>query len=187
MTAAGGPLGLRNIDQAGIELIMSWVDDAQLCRIWGGPGFRHPFTLETFTEDGRFADLTSRLLEASPECVLAFGQLYEKSKRIHLGRLIVSPAHRRRGHGVALINALLRDGLRNLQLEETSLYVYKYNSPAVNCYRKLGYRVAPPPVEDPLFKDCLFMVAQVADVLARDCAAHTAATDSKNNTQMRSQ
>jgi len=68
----------------------------------------------------------------------AFGQVYDRNGRCHLGWLAVSPARRSRGFGRRFIAGLMRIGMAELGATECSLFVLRDNRAAVACYRALG-------------------------------------------------
>ena len=81
--------------------------------------------------------------------LVAFGQLVLKgSQRGHLARLIVAPAHRRRGLGESLVRALHAEA-RAASLRIASLNVDPANATAVALYRRVGFVDAPRPDDEP--------------------------------------
>lgn len=147
---------------AHLRSMTAWFPDRRSLRAWGGPAFRHPFTEATFLEDARFEDLTSRALLGADGAVLAFGQVYDRLGRCHLGRLGVAPDRRGRGLGTALIRGLVAEGLEALETDECSLFVVPGN-PAARLYARLGFREAVYP--GPGFEAYTFMTAPGEAVL----------------------
>ena len=137
---------------------MGWFTDAAACRSWGGPGFRYPFTPETFRADAMLDTLTSHGLVAEGRLV-GFGQYYPRLGRCHLGRLAVAPSHRRRGHGGRLVRALCRYGRAELGTAGYSLFVLPDNRPALALYRALGFEETAYPGDPADATACLYLVA----------------------------
>lgn len=139
---------------------MTWFPDRPSCRIWGGPDFRHPFTVETFREDTHWEEISSYAFDEPGGGLVAFGQFYARMDRCNLSRLAVSPSRRRQGWGVRLIRELADLGCKELAVEECSLFVMADNEPAVGLYRELGFRTVPYP--DPGFElpGAVYMVAE---------------------------
>ena len=54
----------------------------------------------------------------------------------------------------------MKHGADRLGTEGFSLYVMTANLPAYNCYRALGFHVAPHPFGDTQLEDCVFMIAE---------------------------
>lgn len=92
---------------------------------------------------------------------LAFGQLYERYKRINLARLGVSPAYRGKGIGRALVAGLLREGSRNFNLDEYSLFVMRDNLPARKLYEFMGFSPHDFPHDAPMQDLCYYMTRSV--------------------------
>jgi len=139
--------------------MMGWFPDVAACRAWGGPEFRFPFTEATFLEDCRWESLASWALVKDDGALLGFGQFYLRAGRCHLGRLVISPAHRGRGLGHRLVGGLAELGCRRLGLTECSLFVVPENRVAVELYEKLGFRLAPYPEEGPGLEGFEYRVA----------------------------
>ena len=137
--------------------LMTWFPDRESCRVWGGPSFRHPFTEATFREDAHWEELPSYSLVGGSGELLGFGQFYRRWDRCHLGRLVVSPHHRRRGLGAVLVDGLAALGRKRLAAQECSLIVMAANVPAVHLYRKLGFEPVAWPDPDGI-PGALFMV-----------------------------
>ena len=79
-----------------------------------------------------------------------FGQLYERHGRINMARLAVHPLMRGAGVGKRLVNTLMEAGRQHFDLQEFSLFVYRDNTAALECYRSVGFRENDYPDEDPM-------------------------------------
>lgn len=141
-----------------LNQLMTWFSSDEDCTRWGGPGFRFPFDEIRFQEDLRWQEFYSLALVTATGQMVAFGQLYEKYNRMHLARLVVHPAQRRKGYGRMLIEKMLVVGPSLIEQDTYSLNVYADNEAAISCYHQLGFEVIPSPEQDPRFATCLFMV-----------------------------
>ena len=139
-----------------VEALMQWFPEQDDIVVWGGPSFRYPFTRETFFEDVCWQTMASYRLSMAGDFV-GFGQLYERDGRIHLARLIVRPDMRGRGAGKRLIELLLEAGSEVFSGSEYSLFVYRENIPAYECYRSLGFEVGEYPSDMPHADVCYYM------------------------------
>ncbi|WP_237064459.1 MULTISPECIES: GNAT family N-acetyltransferase [Microbulbifer] len=148
-----------------LEELMSWVTDADSCRLWGGPWFRFPFDAISFREDCRWDEAGGRVLAGPDGGMLAFGRYYLREQRCHLGHLIVSPAERGRGLGSALVQRLCAEGCRQLRAAECSLFVLKDNARARSVYQRLGFRLASYPGKAEWLELCDYLVAP-GDIIA---------------------
>ena len=142
---------------ADFDEVMSWFPDAESVDRWGGPGFRYPFTRQSFLEDCRVDVMESYTLRNPDGLQAAFGQTYERTGRGHLARLIVNPLLRRQGAGKRLIEMIITSLEERYDYDEYSLFVYRHNIPAYHCYLSLGFAVSDYP-EDALMADkCFFL------------------------------
>lgn len=149
-----------------VREMMTWFPDRRSCQVWGGSDFRFPYTEATFIEDMRRNELPSYALVGDAGELLGFGQYYSRAGRCHVGRLVVSPAHRSRGAGRALIGELITLGSGRLGASECSLFVLSEN-PAKRLYERLGFVRTQYPVNDPHVLQFEYMVAPVHEVLRR--------------------
>ncbi|GAA0209135.1 hypothetical protein GCM10009123_15740 [Kangiella japonica] len=141
--------------------VMEWVRSPKIFNIWAGPGFRFPFTENSFIEDLKLDELHSRVL-IDPQLdlnnqVQAFGQIYERLNRTHLGRLVVNPQAQGQGIGTELITGLMSLGDTLFGCDSYSLFVLHSNIRAIKLYSKLGFKVTEYPEIMPL-ADCHYMV-----------------------------
>ena len=140
-----------------IDEIMSWFPDAASVDIWGGPGFRFPFSTESFRKDLRVDLMAGWALRAPDGVLAAFGQSYERDGRGHLARLVVNPDMRGRGAGKRLIQLMIAALEASRGYDEYSLFVYRHNEPAYRCYRSLGFGVVDYPEDAAMPDKCFFL------------------------------
>ena len=81
---------------------------------------------------------------------VGFGQLYERIGRINLARLVVREEQHGQGAGKRLIELLLMAGPPRFPCREYSLFVYRDNETALNCYKSMGFKIASYPPKAPL-------------------------------------
>lgn len=154
---------LRETTDLDVDELMGWFPDAASVDIWGGPGFRFPFTRESFLEDCHWTETQSYSLVDPGGRMAAFGQLYNRHERGHLARLITNPAMRRKGAGSRLIRMLMRVAGEHLGFTECSLFVYRHNEPAYRCYLGLGFGVQDYPDDAKMADKCYFLTRASID------------------------
>jgi ribosomal protein S18 acetylase RimI-like enzyme len=154
-----GAVQLQRFGAARLPELMRWFPDADACRVWGGPSFRFPFTLESFRLDTRMDSLSTWGLMHG-ETLAGFGQYYLRAGRCHLGRLAIAPALRGRGLGGTLVRELCRASSADLGIATYSLFVLPGNERAIRLYERLGFEPARYPEAEPAFDDCIYMVAE---------------------------
>ncbi|NIS90706.1 MAG: GNAT family N-acetyltransferase [Woeseiaceae bacterium] len=148
---------LREAGSSDIEALMQWFPTHDDINVWGGPSFRYPFTCETFFEDVYWEKMASFCLSSPCGDLVAFGQLYDRDNRIHLARLVVAPGMRGQGLGRRLIEMLMEQGKKLYPRDEYSLFVFRDNIPAYECYRALGFRVSEYPKDMPHADVCYYL------------------------------
>lgn len=140
-----------------IDEIMTWFPDAESTNIWSGPGFRFPFSAESFRKDCKLDQMDNYSLFGASGTLSAFGQSYERDGRGHLARLVSNPAMRRHGAGRQLIRMILASLEQRCDYDEYSLFVYRDNVPAFQCYLSLGFVVQDYPDDAPMPDKCYFL------------------------------
>lgn len=140
-----------------IQRLMAWFPEAEDINIWGGPSFRYPFTRDMFFEDIHWGRLASYSLRDPDGNFGAFGQVYERDERIHFARLVVHPARRGEGVGKRLIRMLMVAGGQLYSCDECSLFVFRENVAAYECYKSLGFVVGEYPADVPHADVCYFL------------------------------
>lgn len=149
---------LQPFDAAQLAELMSWFPDEGACRIWGGPGFRFPFTPATFRQDAKLDTLSTWALVDDDGGLAGFGQYYLRLGRCHLGRLAIAPAMRGRGIGSELVHELCRRGAAGLGVDSFSLFVMPGNERALRLYARLGFQPMTYPELSPGFEGAIYMI-----------------------------
>ena len=142
---------------ADLDTVMTWFSDAEAVNVWSGPKFRFPFSRESFREDCGVEIMESYILRNSRGEPAAFGQSYLREGRGHLARLVSNPAMRRLGAGRQLIRMIMVALAENHRFDEYSLFVYRDNTPAYQCYLSLGFAVVAYPEDAPMPDKCYFL------------------------------
>lgn len=152
---------LREATALQIEQLMTWFDTREATTLWGGPKFRFPFSIASFHEDCHWPEMRSFALSGPDGSFSAFGQIYDRNERIHLARVAVRPDLRGQGVGKRLLENLLEIGPAILERDEYSLFVYRHNTAALECYRSVGFQVQAYPSDQILADECYFLTRQV--------------------------
>ena len=149
--------------QDNIITLMSWFGDRQLVNAWGGPRFRYPFDRQTFAEDCHWPEMASFALHDPDGEFAAFGQVYNRNDRINLARLVAHPEKRGQGVGKRLVQGLMQAGAELFDLQEYSLFVYRDNTAALECYRSQGFTIQDFPQDELLADVCYYLTRPVSD------------------------
>ena len=140
--------------------IISWIPDADECKLWAGPSVRFPLSVDSLKAQIVYTPENSFCLEKEGQ-VIAFGQLIKKGEqRLHLARIIVDPSERGKGCGRILCRQLIAKA-SGLQCRWVTLNVYKNNAAAMKLYKRLGFEEKQPPAEEKVSDDICFMALLV--------------------------
>ena len=152
---------LQPSEERDIDALMKWFPDESSVRVWGGPIFRFPFNRHSFAEDVHWGRMSSYSLRNRDNELAAFGQVYPRYERIHFARLVANPSWRRQGIGKRLLTMLMAVTPRAYEFAEFSLFVFRDNLPAYNCYRSLGFEVVEYPDDAPMAESCYYLTRPV--------------------------
>ena len=153
---------LKRATDDDIDELVTWFDSDASVRNWGGLNIRYPISRESFVEDCHWHEMATFSLRGPDGVFVAFGQLYERDNRINLARLIVHPTMRGQGIGKRLMKTLMSVGKDLFPCDEYSLFVYRDNTPAIECYRSLGFETHDYPMDRALADVCCYMIRPVA-------------------------
>jgi ribosomal protein S18 acetylase RimI-like enzyme len=145
--------------------VKNWFSDHQAIYTWGGPNMTYPMSDENFLKLLTADHFTSFCLLNDGQQLVAFGQYYRRLEHHHLGRLAVNPNFRGQGLAKILITKILEQAFSEQSAKGASLFVFKDNIVAYQCYQSLGfietdYPEAPFPGN---MQNCAYMVLSVSD------------------------
>lgn len=122
--------------------VVTWVrDDQEL--YWLAPKSRPPLTAAEVLRWHEPDHDPYSLLDAQTGCPVAYGELNRlagRRREYWLGHLIVDPARRGQGLGIALTRALLEEAFARRGAWRVTLVVFPENRRALACYRAAGLR-----------------------------------------------
>lgn len=146
-----------------IDRLMKWFPDGSAINVWGGPEFRYPFTRHSFAEDMHWGRIASFSLRDPHGELAAFGQLYERFDAINLARLVAHPDLRGQGIGKRLVGMLMTVGRTMFPCTNFSLFVYRDNAPAFECYRSMGFMTTDYPEGMNMADVCYYLTRPVGE------------------------
>lgn len=143
-------LELERFEKPDIEQLIGWLPDEAFMLQTCGPIFKWPPTteqMEKHLEDAqgdtptvyayRAVDSQSRQVVGHVEIIWID---YEKSNGMLGPVLIGEPDARGKGYGQRMVKLALEVGFTMIGLDEIYLYVFEYNTSAIKCYEKVGFR-----------------------------------------------
>jgi RimJ/RimL family protein N-acetyltransferase len=151
MKRMNNTIELAYFTPADFQQLINWVDSDQLLTNWAGSLFSFPLDEEKLgwyikdTNDPETSDaLVYKAVDrASGQTVghISLGSISRKNRSARISRVLVGNTCER-GKGVcqSMIQSVLRIGFEDLQLHRISLGVYDFNTSAIRCYEKCGFR-----------------------------------------------
>ena len=139
--------------------VKSWFSNHQEIHSWAGPKMTYPMSDESFLRSLTEEPFKSCCLLNDEQQLVAFGQYYRRLEHHHLARLCVNPKYRGQGLAKILVTQILEQAFLEPSAKGTSLFVFKDNIVAYNCYRSLGFIETDYP-EQPFLgymQDCVYM------------------------------
>jgi ribosomal protein S18 acetylase RimI-like enzyme len=144
--------------------LKSWFSNHQQIQTWGGPDMTYPMSDENFHTLLTVNHSKSFCLLNDEQQLVAFGQYYMRLGRHHLARLAVNPTYRGQGLAKILITKLLEQAFLAQPAKGASLFVFRDNIVAYDCYLSLGFIEIDYP-EEPFpgkMQNCAYMVLSTA-------------------------
>lgn len=137
---------IEPFDSKDFEILISWIDSEETLVQFAGPIFTFPLSndqLSLYLSDSKRKVFKVR--EIKTKEVIGHGEVYLTSnKTARLCRIIIGKkTYRGLGLGQRIVNELLRYSFEGLLIEEVELNVYNWNTSAINCYEKVGFRINP--------------------------------------------
>jgi ribosomal protein S18 acetylase RimI-like enzyme len=145
--------------------VKSWFSSHQEIYTWGGLKMTYPMTDKSFLKLLTADHFKSFSLLNNKQQLEAFGQYYTRLGYRHLGRLAVNPKYRGQGLAKVLITKILEQAFLAQPAKGASLFVFKDNIVAYQCYQSLGFIETDYP-EEPFpsyMQNCAYMVLSAAE------------------------
>ncbi|KQB42494.1 GNAT family N-acetyltransferase [Flavobacterium aquidurense] len=137
------------------EQLISWVESEEDLMLFAGPKFTFPLTTEqldaSLTNEQRFA---FQVINEGNNLPIGHCEIYLTDEIAVLGRILIGDkSYRGQGFGKAIIIALLEHIKLNIDRSKIELNVFDFNSNAIKCYEKVGFRINQDKKSEISFKD----------------------------------
>ncbi len=128
--------------------LISWIGSAEMLVQWAGPKqFSYPLThdqLRDYLAGSEGLNPSRRIwavTDDSDQVVghIELGAIDYDNRTASLCRVLVAPALHGKGLCVPMVGEALRIGFEELGFRRIDLRVYAFNTPAINCYRRVGF------------------------------------------------
>lgn len=149
---------LHYFDRSHIPTLMSWIDTPEFLLQWAGPTFRFPLTeqqiekyIENANKDTSTLFVYSAVFKETGDVIghIALSNIDREQKSARVGKVIIGDSRfRGKGIGYLMIREVLKIAFEKLNLHRVSLGVFDFNTSAIACYEKAGFK------REGLLRDC---------------------------------
>ncbi len=149
---------LHYFDRSHIPTLMSWIDTPEFLLQWAGPTFRFPLTeqqiekyIENANKDTSTLFVYSVVFKETGDVIghIALSNIDREQKSARVGKVIIGDSRfRGKGIGYLMIREVLKIAFEKLNLHRVSLGVFDFNTSAIACYEKAGFK------REGLLRDC---------------------------------
>ena len=124
-----------------ISRLLSWTDTERELKLWSGNTFKSFPTPKNFISHLNRRNLHAFAGISRQGDFVAYGELVgEKGGEGIICRVIVDPEFRGQAYGRSFCSELLRIAFDELSFTHLTLNAFHFNTPAINCYKALGFR-----------------------------------------------
>lgn len=143
---------LEYFNRYDFDQLTEWIKDDELLMNWSGSLFNFPLSessLEWYIEDVNDINSSDAFIYKSVDTVtgktighISLGSISRKNRSGRISRVLVGGAENR-GKGCCkdMVKAVLKIGFEDLKLHRISLGVYDFNTAAIACYQKAGFKI----------------------------------------------
>lgn len=125
--------------------LISWVNGAEMLMQFAGPALHFPLTAAQL--DDALSDVNRHayaVINTATGEAIGHGEVYLKSDIAYLGRIMVGDERLRgQGSGLQIVCLLLDIAFNGLGQSKAALNVFDWNTSAIRCYEKAGFRINP--------------------------------------------
>lgn len=141
---------LRYFEQSDFPLLIQWSGSPRFLLQWAGPSFQYPLTeeqLESYVEgancEGSNLLVYKAVHQESKDIIghISLGAIDHQNGSARIGRVLIGD-QRYRGQklGELMVREMLKIAFDDLKLHRVSLGVFDFNTSALACYEKVGFR-----------------------------------------------
>lgn len=141
---------LKYFEQPDFTQLIEWIDSPAFLLQWGGPGFTYPLDekqLEQYIQKANDIDsdhLIYKVMDTETADVvghISLGKIDRKNESARVGKVLVGNRNARgQGIGQLMMIEILKIAFRELNLHRVSLGVFYFNTSAIACYEKAGFK-----------------------------------------------
>ena len=143
-------LKLASFSRDDFQQLMDWIPNATFAMQWSGPSFTYPLTteqLENYIRGANEPNASTYVFKVIDEFTnevighVSLGNVDRGNSSARIGKVLVGSANSRgKGYGTQLMNAVLTFAFEQLKLQKVTLVVFDFNTSAIQCYEKVGFK-----------------------------------------------
>jgi RimJ/RimL family protein N-acetyltransferase len=142
-------LQLIQFTAAHFDILEKEIKDTKALMQWAGPKYSYPLSwdqmknkIDEQDENGQKNFLFSAEILNSSEFIghVQLSILDRTAKTGNIGSVLVFSKFRNMGLGKEIVKEIMKLGFYDKNLNELRLGVFDFNSPAIRCYRKIGFK-----------------------------------------------
>ncbi|MDG5471217.1 GNAT family protein [Jeotgalibacillus sp. ET6] len=141
---------LRFFNRSDFQQLISWIESPAFLMQWSGPGFRFPLNeqqLDDYVKEANEYDSKAWIYTVVDEETgnaighISLGRIDRENKSARVGKVLLGDKSvRGRGIGQQMITEILKIAFDKLDLHRVSLGVFDFNTSAITCYEKAGFK-----------------------------------------------
>ena len=141
---------LKPFERADFDKLINWIETPEFLLQWGGPNFTFPLDedqLGVYLKDANNDDsevLIYSVFDRETETVIghiSLGKIDRGNNSARVGKVLVGDKNvRGKGIGKQMMTEILKVAFDELHLHRVSLGVFDFNSSAIACYEKAGFK-----------------------------------------------
>jgi ribosomal protein S18 acetylase RimI-like enzyme len=123
------------------SILRNWFSDPKTLN-FVSPKSTYPFEMKDWVKKNYLdqVDKEVSITASKLDWVIGFGSISMSNNNGHLFNVIIDKAYRNKGIGTELVSKLEKIGQTN-KLNTFSVNIYTKNEPAINLYKKSGYKI----------------------------------------------
>lgn len=126
-------------------LLISWIEDEEALMQFGGPTFTFPLTIEQLDRSMADKNRTAfHVVDEDTNEIIGHCETYQLEFSIKFARILIGDK-RYRGKGLCqpIMKALIDFATKNYPGQRIELNVFDWNTGAIKCYEKVGFKINP--------------------------------------------
>lgn len=138
-------IALCDFDKTDYERLIQWVDSEEALMQFAGPAFSFPLTGVQLDESIADKNRTAfTVMNLDTQAIIGHAEIYVAENSAYLSRILIGDVFfRGKGIGKEMVECLLEYVFLTLMQSAAELNVFDWNTSAVSCYLKSGFKINP--------------------------------------------